>query len=132
MELDHTKREQAIQELENISFVRESGQYQMSTGHIITRLLPNLLTSSYCQIFESVYNEYSNKPNGMPVHTHSESREVFYQLKGQSNFSDGSVLNQGEIKIIEAGEEHGVVLSAGSALVIIAHPPIKSLPKGSD
>lgn len=130
---DNSKRRRVLKELADFSFVKKIHQYQIgSEDNSVVRILPNLLTATHCQIFESVVSEDSECPMCISMHLHNKSREVFYQLRGQTKFSDNTILNPGEIKIIEAGVNHEVELMVGSACVVIAHPPIESLPKGNE
>lgn len=125
-------RKKLISDLTEMVVVRKVDQFQVEVGSIYTRILPNLLTAHDCQIFESIFNSKSQTESGIGPHVHLDSREIFYQLVGETAFTDGTVLKAGDIKIVEAGEGHGLQLAPGSRLITIAHPPIEELPKGTD
>ena len=84
------------------------------------RYLDNIDSSLYCQVFEC--SSESGQDVCFPFHQHEKSEEVFYQVKGKSNFSDGQNLKPGELKVIPANVLHSVTLSSDGLCIIIVHP----------
>jgi hypothetical protein len=105
-----------------------AGQYEAHVGTWKMYLLNNSKTVKQCQIFECVSN--NSIENGiMPLHYHEESQEVFYQLVGNTTFSDGIVINPGEVRILKPKQVHSCILSPDGVCIVIVHPPIPSLLK---
>jgi hypothetical protein len=83
-------------------------------------ILNNRETLAECQIAEAI--DYDGKRTPMLPHAHLLSKETFYQVRGFTTFSDGFVLNPGEIKVINPGEIHSPSISPGGACIVIIQP----------
>lgn len=117
------KRTEAIKKIEDI--VIPINDKMGEVGSWGYRFLDNKLTYDECQVIEA----YDKNGLSIPIekHIHANSREIFYQIKGETTFDDESKILSGQIKILEPGEVHSPKISPGGAVVIIIHPVDESL-----
>jgi hypothetical protein len=120
------KRQDLINKIEDIAVITDA---TISSGSWQVYLLKNPLTADECQIFEAVDGD--GKGLSMPYHIHGHSRELFYQVRGETRFSDGDVLGVGQSKIIGIAEAHSATLMPSSACIIIVHPIEPLYPRGN-
>lgn len=90
------------------------------TSNEVMNLLSNPYTVSDCQIFELVGPTEIDWEidKGCPM-----SQKLFFVVKGDINFADGTKVERGKTFIVEAGQICKGVLSAGSRVILIAYPP---------
>jgi len=121
-----SKRSDNIKKIRDI--ITREGEIIIA-GSIKANPLNNIFTSDLCQIYECF--NFDGKEIPMEEHIHKGSKEIFYQLTGESKFSDGEILRSGDIRIIQPGISHSVLLSKGAKAIVIVHPPeIAYMPEG--
>ena len=111
------KVKELINKIEDIAIIEN---HEVIGGSIQSRMLPLLYLGKECQIFEAI--DKDGKEISMPLHVHEHSREIFYQVRGETTFSDGTILKEGEVKIIEMSEPHSPKIGPGGAMIVIVHP----------
>lgn len=119
-------REQQLAALKEL--VSTSTNRFLEMGSMLCHFLPNVLTGEAVQIAECVDRDGEEAP--FEAHVHTSSREVMYQIRGETSFDDGTVLKEGELKVIEPNTKHKVTLKKGGAMIVIVHPPEPAYPKG--
>lgn len=113
---------QKIVELKNIvsNIRKHNGVTCFDIESFLATQINSVHTWDSCQVFEVV--DVKNEDMFIPSHAHPMSQEVIYQVKGQTTFDDGTILRDGELRIIPAGQEHSLNVSSGSAFIIILQP----------
>lgn len=103
-------------------------------GTEFVRLLFNPETSELCQICEFISKDCVGSSQIdvalskiLPDHMHEKSDELFYVIQGRLLFTDGSILNAGESRLIKKGSTHGGHLDKSSKAIIIIRPPEEKL-----
>lgn len=114
-------RKEALERLQQI--VTIDAVYMNAPGWKL-RLLDNVFTAPYCQIFEGIHSTaFGGIQHDFGLHEHVDSKEIFYQVRGECTFMDGVTLHTGEMRMIEAGTKHSCSLSDDGVCLIIVHPP---------
>jgi len=119
-------RKDCIQKLEEI--IQFDGKV-FNAGNMAGSILLNTYTYKLCQVVEVIGVDGTDTPMGR--HVHKNSREIFYQLEGETIFEDGINIKSGEIRVVEPGEIHSPKMTEGGSCIIIIHPVEELYPKGN-
>ena len=111
------ERKLAIQKLK--SLIRKESTYLIS-GSWKLDFLSNYNTRDYCQIIEA--SDLDGLEQSFPMHIHQDSQEIFYQIRGETKFWDGTILKIGEVKIVPPAMLHSATLCRDGLCLIIVHP----------
>ena len=122
------ERQKVVERLDKIIKINGGGK-RILVGSWDCNILPNLNTTSSCQIIECVY---SGSPGPMKEHTHENSTELFWQLTGTTTFSDGVVLHAGEHRIVPPKTLHSLELSEDGSVIVLVHPVETAYPLGGE
>lgn len=117
----------SIRQLHNIIDV-ESDPKRILTASWNCLTLTNPQSSDVCQVLECVS---TGKDEFMELHQHPVSGELFYQVRGTTQFRDGRILKEREYFYIPKGVQHSPKLSPDGICIVIVHPLESEYPRGS-
>ena len=118
-------REEAINDLNSLFIIGSEESDVLKTESISSRSLSLKYVAGECQVFEIEEKDGVNVLVGN--HVHEFSKEIFYQIRGETKFLDGDILKSGDLKVINPKIPHSFVMGKYSAIVLIVHPVEKLL-----